>query len=105
MDLLPELERRSVEEHLLACGGCVIWLKTKEEQQSDLKAQRTGIMRSEVKRVVLHSPQDTKDSGYRVLCGKCDDVRLTLAEFRLQVHHPTLTWRCPICGSVVEFRG
>jgi ribosomal protein S27AE len=56
-------------------------------------------------RVVLHSPRDTKYSGYRVKCGKCGVVKLTLAEVRQQVtDKPEQVWRCPKCGSIAAFK-
>jgi DNA-directed RNA polymerase subunit M/transcription elongation factor TFIIS len=56
-------------------------------------------------RVVRHSPRDTKYSGYRVKCGKCGVVKLTLAEFRQQVtDKPEQVWRCPKCGSIAAFK-
>jgi DNA-directed RNA polymerase subunit M/transcription elongation factor TFIIS len=50
-------------------------------------------------------PRDTKYSGYRVKCGKCGVVKLTLAEFRQQVtDKPEQVWRCPKCGSIAAFK-
>jgi ribosomal protein S27AE len=56
--------------------------------------------------VSVRSPRDTDDSGYRVLCGKCGGVKLTVAEFRAQVSDkPKQIWLCPKCGLIARFQG